>query len=47
VDKTDGTRRAEYELPSPPVHDGMAVANGRLILSTMEGEILCLAEEAE
>jgi outer membrane protein assembly factor BamB len=42
VDKQDGHRQAEYELRSPPVHDGMAAANGRLYLSGMDGSVICL-----
>ena len=38
----DGTKRAERTLESPPVFDGMAAANGRLYITTMDGKILCL-----
>jgi outer membrane protein assembly factor BamB len=44
VDKQSGAKFAEYPLPSPPVHDGMAVAQGRLVLCTMQGQVLCLAK---
>ncbi|MHC4507859.1 MAG: outer membrane protein assembly factor BamB family protein [Planctomycetota bacterium] len=41
VNKQDGDRQAEYELRSPPVHDGMAAANGRLYISGMDGSVIC------
>ena len=41
VDKQDGDRQAEYELRSPPVHDGMAAANGRVYISGMDGSVTC------
>lgn len=37
----DGGKRAEYELDSPPVFDGMAAANGRLYLVNNNGKIIC------
>jgi outer membrane protein assembly factor BamB len=42
VNKKDGTRQAELELASPPVHDGIAVANGKLYICGMDGSIRCL-----
>jgi outer membrane protein assembly factor BamB len=39
-----GEPRAEYELDSPPVFDGMAAAAGRLYLSKKDGTLLCLAD---
>ena len=38
----DGKMLAEYELPSPPVWDGMAAARGRLFISTAGGDIICM-----
>jgi outer membrane protein assembly factor BamB len=38
----DGKRLAEYELPAPPVWDGMAAAAGRLFISTSDGSIVCM-----
>ena len=38
----DGTKTAERKLPSPPVWDGLAAANGRLYLTTMDGRVMCL-----
>ena len=40
----DGKKLSEYELESPPVWDGMAVAAGRLYISTRNGEIVCMGE---
>ena len=41
VSRKDGSKQAEYELESPPVFDGMAVAQGSLYLSTADGRVLC------
>jgi hypothetical protein len=41
---TDGDRLAEYPLASPPVFDGLAAANSRLYISTMDGSVLCLGQ---
>ena len=43
VDKKDGTKLAEYDLDSPPIHDGMAVARGRLYVSGMNGTVSCFS----
>ncbi len=37
-----GTPIAEIKLPAPPVWDGMAAARGRLFISTMGGDIICM-----
>ncbi len=42
VSKGDGKKRAEYELDSPPVWDGMAAAKGRLYVATTDGAVVCL-----
>ena len=42
VSKDAGTRVAETELPSSPVFDGMAAAEGRLFLSLKDGSVICL-----
>ena len=39
----DGIRVAEYTLPSPVVWDGMAAAQKKLFLSTMDGSVHCWA----
>ena len=40
----DGEKLAEYKLASPPVWDGMAVARGRLYISTEAGCVVCMSE---
>ena len=37
----DGKKLAEYKLDAPPAWDGMAVARGRLYMSTTDGKVLC------
>ncbi len=39
----DGSKLAEHKLDSPPIWDGLAAANGRLYLATIDGKVLCLA----
>jgi len=43
VSAADGKQLAEYKLESPPVFDGMTVADGRLYVSTKDGRLLCMA----
>jgi outer membrane protein assembly factor BamB len=43
VSKADGKPAAQYRLDSPPVFDGMAVAQGRLVVCTLDGAVECLA----
>jgi outer membrane protein assembly factor BamB len=38
---TDGKELARYDLPAPPVWDGLAAAGGRLYVATTNGKILC------
>ncbi len=45
VSAADGQRRAQYQLESVPVWDGMAAANGRLCLAMKDGSVLCFAED--
>ena len=45
VSASDGDKLAVFELESPPVWDGMAVATGRLYLSMKNGRVLCLAKK--
>jgi len=42
-DAADGKKLARYKLPSPPVWDGMAAANGRLYISLTGGHVQCWA----
>lgn len=41
VSTKDGSKLAEYKLTSLPIWDGMAVANGKLYLSTTDGKVIC------
>jgi outer membrane protein assembly factor BamB len=41
----DGKKLAEYRLAAPPAWDAMAVAEGRLLLSTRDGSVVCFAGE--
>lgn len=43
VSTADGRPLARTPLPSPPVWDGMAAAEGCLFLATRDGRVLCLA----
>jgi outer membrane protein assembly factor BamB len=44
VSAQDGKTLATCKLDSPPVFDGMAAANGRLYLATLDGRIVCLSD---
>ena len=39
--KKDGSRVSNTKLPTQPVFDGMAAANGRIFLALINGEIVC------
>jgi len=39
----DGKALGEVRLPSPPVWDGLAVADGRLVVTCADGRVVCLA----
>jgi outer membrane protein assembly factor BamB len=43
VDARDGGKVAEYEMDAAAVWDGMAAANRRLYISTIDGSIICMA----
>ena len=45
VDGASGKRLASLKLDSPPAWDGMAAADGRLYLTTMDGSVVCLGGE--
>jgi hypothetical protein len=45
VDATTGETRAEYPLGSPPVFDGLIVANGRVLIATIDGRILAFESQ--
>jgi len=38
----DGRLLAEYELPACPVFDGMSAAEGQLLITLIDGSLLCL-----
>jgi outer membrane protein assembly factor BamB len=42
VSGADGVVRSEVALPSPPVWDGMALADGRVYVVTLDGRVLAL-----
>jgi len=41
VSTADGTIVVQQDLPAPSVWDGLAAANGRLYVSTVDGKLLC------
>ena len=41
---TDGEKLTQRTLDDAPTYDGMAVAGGRLYLSTQTGRLLCFGE---
>ncbi|MBL7041429.1 MAG: PQQ-binding-like beta-propeller repeat protein [Pirellulaceae bacterium] len=45
VDSASGERLAEHELPSPPVFNGAAAADGRLYIVDEAGSITCFGEQ--
>jgi hypothetical protein len=45
VSAGDGQTLAEHELPAPAVFDGVIAAGGRLFLSTIDGQVVCLGEK--
>jgi outer membrane protein assembly factor BamB len=47
VSAADGKPLARYSLPSPPVFDGLAAANGRLFMATLDGAVVCLGPGGE
>ncbi|UCD49103.1 MAG: PQQ-binding-like beta-propeller repeat protein [Phycisphaerales bacterium] len=45
VSKRDGEELARWELPHPPVFDGMAAAGRRLYLTAMDGSVRCFGPQ--
>ncbi|MEN9575041.1 MAG: hypothetical protein RL514_2896 [Verrucomicrobiota bacterium] len=45
VSVTDGKQGAALQLASPPVWDGMAVAQGRLYVSSVDGVVRCFGKK--
>jgi outer membrane protein assembly factor BamB len=46
VSAENGKKLAEYKLESLPVWDGLIASGGKLYLTTMNGEIICLSEKS-
>ncbi len=44
VDKANGRTLSEHKLPSPPVFNGAAAANGRLLLALEDGSVACFGK---
>jgi hypothetical protein len=44
IDVKTGLTKATRKLPSLPVWDSLAVANGKLFYTTQKGEAVCLGE---
>jgi hypothetical protein len=47
VDAATGETRAEYPLGSPPVFDGLIVANGRVLIATMHGQVVAFESKEQ
>ena len=45
ISADDGSKLAGYDLPNPPVFDGLIVVSGRLYVSTIDGNVLCLSNQ--
>ena len=43
VSTNNGETLASYDLKNSPVFDGMAAANGRLYISSVDGRIICMS----
>jgi outer membrane protein assembly factor BamB len=46
VSAVNGQKLAEYKLDSLPVWDGLVAAGGKLYMTTLTGEVLCLYESS-
>jgi hypothetical protein len=45
VSAADGKSLFRFDLPAPPVWDGMAAANGRLYIATNDGKVFCFDKQ--
>ncbi len=45
VNKDTGKMQSEFILKSPPVWDGMAIAQGRLYVATVDGKVACYGKK--
>jgi hypothetical protein len=41
-DAADGRKLSEIKLDAPPVWDGMAATEGHVLVSAMDGRVVCL-----
>jgi hypothetical protein len=46
IGRDNGQVLAEYKLDSPPVLDGLAAANTRLLVAAVNGKLLCFQSDA-
>jgi outer membrane protein assembly factor BamB len=44
-DADAGEHSREYKLTAPPVFDGMIAADGKLLIATTDGRVVCMTEE--
>ena len=42
VSREDGSKKAAYALPAPPVLDGMALTDGGIFVSAIDGSLIYL-----
>jgi len=47
LSKRDGKEVSELKRDSPPVFDGMIAADGKVVISTEDGAVVCLGTEAK
>ena len=45
IEKSTGRELSSMEIQSMPVFDGMILAGGRILMSTVDGTVLCFAVE--
>ena len=45
VSATDGKTLAEQKLDAPPVFDGLIATDGRLLMSTTAGQVICMGSQ--
>jgi hypothetical protein len=45
VSASDGKNLAEYSLDSVPVWDGLAATTGKLVLTTTDGQVICMTND--
>jgi len=46
VKKGSGEQIAELKLDAAPIHDGLAIADGRTLVALEDGRLLCLGDRA-